>query len=89
MIQAKSLQLDKRDSTVLILSMHGRREPGHQVCYTPAHRLMPMEQTPVKCCCAAVHTAEAPQCLAARGYHRLGCAVTEPREEIGQREAAR
>ena len=89
MIQAKSLQLDKRDSAVTILSMHGRGEPGHQVCYTPDHRLMPMEQTPVKRCCAEGHTAVEPLRLPARGDRRLGYSVPDPVQDVGQREAAR
>jgi hypothetical protein len=36
-----------------------------------------------------MHVVDAPQCLAARGYRRLGDSVPDPKEVAGQREAAR
>ena len=70
-------------------SMHARREHERQVRQAPADRLAPLAQTLVKCSRAAVHAVDEPQRLPAMGYRQLGYAVPEPREDAGQREAAR
>jgi len=48
----------------------------------------------VDTCCETVtmtsmHAVDAPRCLPARGYRRLGSSVPDPMEDAGQREAAR
>ena len=37
----------------------------------------------------SMHVVDAPQCLPARGYRRLGYSVPDPMEDASQQEAAR
>ena len=69
--------------------MHARREQERQVRQASADRLGPMEQTPVKCSCAAVYAVDEPQRLPAMGYRQFGYSVTDPMEDASQPEAAR
>jgi hypothetical protein len=82
---AIKLRLDKRRRMLTMAPMHARREQERQA---PADRLAPMEQTPVKCSCAAVYAVDEPQRLPATGYRRLGYSVTDPMEDAGQQESS-
>lgn len=70
-------------------SMHARREQERRARHAPGDRLAHLEQTLVKCSRAAVHAVDEPQRLPAMGYRQLGYSVTDPMEDVGQREAAR
>ena len=70
-------------------SMHARREQERQVRQAPADRLAQLAQTLVKCSRAAVHAVDEPPRLPAMGDRQLGCSVSDPMEDAGQREAAR